>query len=68
MKNTYKYKDILNDRSKEQILKHVEVQQRVLNSVKQNRKCIHSNSPIYKRVINILEHEETKTKFKQLFK
>lgn len=63
-----KYKEMLNARTSQQIIKHSEIQERVLRSAMNNIKVVNPNSILYNRITKLVKNAKTKERVKQLFK
>jgi hypothetical protein len=63
-----KYKEMLNARTPQQIIKHSEIQERVLRSAMNNIKVVNPDSILYNRITKLVENAKTKERVKQLFK
>ena len=63
-----KYKEMLNARTPQQIIKHSEIQERVLRSAMYNIKVVNPNSILYNRITKLVKNAKTKERVKQLFK
>lgn len=63
-----KYQEMLNTRTPQQIIKHSEIQERVLRSAMNNIKVVNPNSILYNRITKLVKNAKTKERVKQLFK
>lgn len=63
-----KYNEMLNTRTPQQIIKHSEIQERVLRSAMNNIKVVNPNSILYNRITKLVKNAKTKERVKQLFK
>lgn len=67
-----KYQEMLNSRTPQQIIKHVEIRERVVRSVKQNPHVINKDSALYNRISCLtritIKDENKKERIRKLFK
>lgn len=67
-----KYQEMLNSRTPQQIIKHVEIRERVVRSVKQNPNVINKDSALYNRISCLtritIKDENKKERIRKLFK
>lgn len=63
-----KYAEMLNTRTPQQIIKHAEIQERVIRAAIQNIKVVNPNSVLYNKITKLVENAKTKEGFRKLFK
>ena len=55
-----KYQEMLNTRTPQQIIKHSEIQERVLRSAMNNIRVVNPNSILYNRITKLVKNAKTK--------